>query len=96
LWFILRQINFWNDNKQGTLLRWIDASPHPVRYGGMAIVIVSVLVLVSIVLPALLVDRSEKFVKAGRKVFESLFTLSAFYIVLDALGLLLILYRNLS
>ena len=52
-WIILRQLNFWNDNRYGILVRFVDGSTHPLKYGALIIIVIGVSVFLSIFLPIL-------------------------------------------
>jgi hypothetical protein len=51
-------------------------------------------VIASVLIPVLLIARNEKVLKAITNFFERLTVLSSFYIFLDILGLIIIVYRN--
>ena len=97
-WTMLWQLNYWTFSLRGLLYNFvfIENANHPLRWGGTILFIILGLVLVSVVAPILLVARSPKFVSKVTNVFNRLITLATFYIVLDVLGVLIIIYRNLT
>lgn len=92
LWAILGQLGFLvNLNLPEALSRWLAGSGHPVR---LLYMMALALVLPSILLPVLWVARSESGLRITREILERLGTLAVFYLFLDAIGLLILLIRN--
>ena len=71
----------------------LHAADHPLR---LVWGFVFILVLLSAVLPALWIARSPRAQAGMLGFFESLMTLSSFYLLLDFLGLVMIAVRNIS
>jgi hypothetical protein len=94
LWFMLYQLNYWNDYKKGYILDFIMNSDHVIRYGAMIITVGFLLVAASIMIPIIAIDRSLRFVSWLNRLVERLIVLSTLYLVLDVLAALLVLYRN--
>lgn len=80
-------------NKEAFILSIAELN-HPVRVffllGGLLLIVV----IGSVALPMYLVDKNERFEKVMTAIFERLNMLSALYIFLDFIGIIIILYRN--
>ena len=93
-WAVMGQLAFLAGfNPPAALLGWLAQSTHPVR---MMYLLALVLVLPSVLLPALWVVRSERGLGLSRQLMERLSPLAVFYLVFDALGLVVVLIRNIS
>lgn len=95
-WTILNQINYWVDFKHGYVLNWLNASNHQLRYGVIVIVLAVSLVILSIIIPLYIIDRSKTKTKILDQFADRLTLLSSFFIVLDLFAGLLVLYRNIK
>ncbi len=95
-WIILYQLNYWSDYKKGFILNFILHSNHILRYGSVIITVGTVLILASIIVPIILVDRFPRFVDWYDRLAERFTLLSSVYIIMDILAVFLVLYRNIA
>lgn len=97
-WTMLWQLNYWAFSRRGLLYNFvfIENAAHPLRWGGAILLIIVVLVLATVAAPILLVARSPKFVNTVTGIFNRLATLATFYMLVDVIGVLIIIYRNLA
>ena len=91
-WAILSQLFFLTEMKLPK--NWIQSlamNPHPlwILYG-----LTLPLVLISIVIPISLIMNLKKFNTSIYKIIESMTTLSTLYLILDAVGIIIIIVRN--
>ena len=92
IWAMLEQLFFLAETR---LPSWMIAtmvrSGHPlwIIYGTLLI-----LIGLTVTLPAWLVLRSERFYAGVRTIIDRLSLLTSFYLVLDAIGLLIVIIRN--
>ena len=95
VWSMLEQIYNTGPsiNKEEFILSITELN-HPVRVSFLLGGLLLVVVIGSVALPIYLVDKNEKFEKVMIAIFERLNMLSALYIFLDFIGLIIILYRN--
>ncbi len=94
LWALLGQLGFLvKFNPPAAVLGWLARSEHPVR---ALYLLALVLVLPTVLLPALWAARSENGMGFLRGIMERLSTLAVFYLFFDALGLLVLLIRNIG
>lgn len=94
LWAMVSQLLFlWNMNLPDAAVQFLRNSDHPLRilYAGSLAV-----VGLSIVLPVYSFIRSERAIPFMKELMDRLSTLTAFYLVLDLLGVIVIVLRNLS
>lgn len=94
LWAMVSQLLFlWNMNLPDAAVQFLRNSDHPLRilYAGSLAV-----VGLSIVLPVYSFIRSERAIPFIKELMDRLSTLTAFYLVLDLLGVVVIVLRNLS
>ena len=82
------------DGEKGALVAYLDHSAHPFRLAVLVLVVGFAAVCSSVVIPLFFIHRSENFLRQLDRVTERVALLSGFYIFLDAVGLFLILYRN--
>lgn len=94
-WVVIRQLNYWNGPNKGIVLYLIETSNHVLRYGALVIFVGILAVLVSVVFPLLMIDRSPKFVDLLDQITERLALLSLLYIVLDVISIGIVVFRNL-
>ena len=92
LWAINGQAYFvWGGRTPAAFLRLAANSAHPLRvlYAGTL-----ALVLPTLLIPAILVLRSERVVNLVKELNDRLSLLSMFYLFLDVVGLIIVLVRN--
>jgi hypothetical protein len=93
LWAMLEQLYFLIGTGQPHwLLHLLIASGHPLRYFFALVVAVVVL---SVVVPAFLVIRSQRAAQAIWGLIDRLSVLMVFYLLFDAVGIIIVLVRNL-
>jgi hypothetical protein len=93
-WMILNQVNYLSRQGEGVLLHWINQIDRPVMYGGVLLLVGFCAVVISVAAPVILVDRSIRFTAVFDKIAERLTILSQFYLGLDALGIVIVIFRN--
>ncbi|HTP01653.1 MAG TPA: hypothetical protein VMJ64_09780 [Anaerolineales bacterium] len=92
IWAMLDQLYFMVGGwMPGWLITALVNSGHPAR---LFYVLLVAVVGLSIVVPAMLVIRSERACKVVRGLIDRLSILMIFYLVLDAIGLAIVLFRN--
>ncbi len=94
IWAIINQLYFlFGVTLPGGMMRSLINAAHPLRilYGTSF-----VLVTVSVVLPFFAVLQSDKAVKGLKTVMERLSTLTVLYLFLDAVGLVIVIIRNVA
>lgn len=94
LWAMFSQLYFlWNMSLPQAVLQFLRSSSHPFRfiYGGtFAIVFLTVL------LPIYFFIKSNKGITIMQDLVERFTSVATFYLVFDLLGLIIILFRNVS
>jgi hypothetical protein len=92
LWAMYAQAYFvWNFTPSGQFIQFVSRSRHPLRF---LYTLASGAVLMTVLTPTVLVLRSAGFFRFVRAVIERLTLLTVFYLVFDALGLMVIIIRN--
>lgn len=92
LWAMISYLFFiLNVSMPGETILFIANLAHPLRF---LYAVSLVLVGVTVVVPAYFVLRSEKFLKGVQGLFERLSVLTLFYLFFDAIGLVIIVIRN--
>lgn len=94
LWAIISQLlALWDVNLPDAAVQFLRNSSHPLRilYAGSLAVVV-----LSIALPVYAFLRSGGSVSFMKELMDRLSTLTAFYLVFDLLGIVIIVIRNLS
>ena len=93
LWAMVGQLYFlWNLSLPGQVILLLSRSSHLLR---VLYALALVLVVPTVLVPAWLVLRSEHFLRFVNGLAERLALLASLYLVFDAIGLLVILIRNL-
>jgi hypothetical protein len=101
VWGILKQINFelyspqFKYQAKGALVVLLNQTARPVVYGGVALIALFGIILLSVILPVIFITYSEKSREKLDKVVQQVSVLSRLYVGLDILGLIIILIRNL-
>jgi len=92
LWAMVNYLFFMlNVSIPGQTLLFLGELAHPLRaLYAVGLVVVSITMLI----PAYLVLRSEKFLLGVRALFERISTLTLFYLFFDFLGLVIVVIRN--
>lgn len=92
IWAIAGYLFFMlNVSIPGAAVTFLAGLAHPLRFlYGLTLL----LVLPTVVLPAYLALRSEKFVKGVQDFFERLSLLTTLYLFLDVVGLVIVIIRN--
>jgi len=94
LWAVMGQLAFLAGfEPPAALLGWLARNAHPVR---MLYLMALALVLPTVLLPALWVARSERGLGLSGRLMERLSVLAVLYLCFDALGLLVVLIRNIG
>jgi len=93
LWGVLGQLYFLLDFRlSGILSGFLVTNPHPFRY---VVGFFLVIVMVMIFLPVYGVFRSRKFTEGMNNLFERIALLTSVYLVVDFVGVVIVLVRNL-
>ncbi len=100
---ILRQVNFevvappeLPFKSQGAFVYYISLTPRPVFYGGIALAVLLVLVVLLAALPLAAVSRWEKACRWLYKVAEPVKMLAWVYVVVSLLSLVIVVARNMG
>lgn len=94
LWAVLSQLFFLTGaSVPGALIAGLARISHPLR---MLYILALLLVLPTLLLPALFVLRSEKALPFIRAAVERLSLLAVFYLFFDVVGLVIVIVRNLG
>ena len=94
LWAVIGQLGFLAGfNPPAAALRWLAEGGHPVR---VMYILALILVVPSVLLPALWVARSDGGLKTFRQIMDRLSPLAVFYLVFDLLGLVVLFIRNIG
>ena len=92
LWAVLGYLYFMqNVSFPGETILFMASLAHPLRF---LYAVSLALVIPTVVLPAFLVLRSEKFLQGLQGFFERLSLLTQFYLVFDFVGLVIVIIRN--
>ncbi len=93
LWAIVEQLFFLLDaHLPGPVLNLLIHADHPLRYLYLAVI---GLVALTILIPVVLVVRSQKAARFVEAMIDRLSLLAMFYLVFDAIGLVIVVIRNL-
>jgi len=93
-WAIYGQAYFvWDLQPSGQLVQFAARSGHPLR---LLYAVELGLVVPTVLLPALMILRSDRFFRLAQATLERLAILVGFYLFLDVLALLIIIIRNIS
>jgi hypothetical protein len=93
LWAVLEQLYFLLDTGlPGWLMGFLVHSGHPAR---VFYILLFGLVGLTVAVPALLVLRSDRVYTTVRALIDRLAVLTMFYLVLDVIGLVIVIVRNL-
>jgi len=94
LWAILGQLGFLvNFTPPEAIMRSLAESGHPVRN---MYIFALIIVTLSVLLPAFWMARAERAVETARPVIDRLSVLAVFYLVFDAIGLIVLVIRNVA
>lgn len=94
LWAVIAQLRYlWNVSLPLPLAQMIAASEHPLR---LLYALYLAVVVPSVALPVYLFLRSSRSVKWIQELTERLSTLAMFYLIFDLVGLVIVIFRNLS
>ena len=100
IWGIIKQINFeLLSPKQkylakGVFVILLERSAHPLRNGAFVLLTLFLIVIASVVVPVIIINKSTKSYHFLSKISDNIAQLSMIYIILDLLGLVIILFRN--
>ncbi|HEY2981084.1 MAG TPA: hypothetical protein VGJ22_07885 [Anaerolineales bacterium] len=93
-WAIVSQLFFlFGVSLPGSVIYSLAQIPHPVR---VLYAITFLIVAPTLLIPALMVLRSDKSYQATRSLIDRLSLLTTFYLLFDVAGLLIVIIRNLS
>lgn len=93
-WGMIGQLLFlWNVSLPASLMQFVIDSGHPLR---MLYAMSLAVVLPTILLPMYLFIRSDKFIRFIQELIERLSLLTVFYLIFDAMGLIIVIVRNIS
>ncbi len=93
-WAVIAQLAFLvGFDPPAGLLRLLAGNAHPVR---LMYLLAFAVVLPTVLIPALRIAASDGALKFARQVMERLTLLSAFYLFLDLLGLVVLIIRNIG
>jgi hypothetical protein len=93
LWAMLEQLFFLIPGRlPGWLISFFVANAHPLR---LVYIVFGAVVAITVLVPVLLFVRSPRGVAFIRGLAERLSILSLFYLVLDAIGVVIVIVRNL-
>ncbi len=92
LWAMIGQLLFlWNVSLPASVLQWLAQSGHPLRY---LYALSLVIVIPSILIPVYQFIRSGKSVQFMLELIDRLSVLSVFYLLLDVVGIVIVIIRN--
>ena len=91
-WAIFTQSHFlWGTSLPDAVLRWSSASEHPVR---MIYLFLLPIVSVTVVVPVVLILSNNRVFHVMKSLFDRICMLTTFYLVFDAVGLIILVIRN--
>ncbi len=99
-WGILNQVNFYLFSppqkflSEGAVHILLERSGRPVFFGGIFLLVLLLVVLASVITPIIAIRRSQKIYSTLKSWVVPIYTLCTLYIVIDLVGLVIILVRN--
>jgi len=96
IWAILNQLYFFYIDTPfvKSLPLLFTGLAHPIRIFYLSVGVLFLLILASIIGPLFFINRSKKYVKATMAVVDRLIILSGLYIVIDIIGIVVVIIRN--
>ena len=96
-WTIMNQVYYlYDETHPGVVIAKIASLNNPVRISYILFGLLMLLIIASFILPMYLIDRSEKTEKVVGTIFERIAILSVLYLLLDVIGLINIIFRNIG